>query len=255
MPAAVVACAEDVVQGQPGVVERLRQVRDAVDREEQRLEPDEMGREVEQARPLGERLADQPEPELLQVAQAAVDEPRRARGGPDRDVVLFDQGRAHPARRRIEEGAGADDPAADDDHVPGLVRQASRDRGARAASGGRARHAPSGSVIDRLAGRRREIRQSSQPVADDQDEDRERRVVDRRSGPRRAAGRSATAAPEHDGDRGPRRAGPRANRAGDRGASSATVRLRRDADRRDEDLARVRGAASRQRGRSWAGGR
>ena len=30
-------------------------------------------------RPLGERLADEPEPELLEVAQAAVDQPRRAR--------------------------------------------------------------------------------------------------------------------------------------------------------------------------------
>ena len=45
MPAAVVARPEHVVQGQAGVVERLGQERDAVDREEQRLEADEVRRE------------------------------------------------------------------------------------------------------------------------------------------------------------------------------------------------------------------
>ena len=55
-------------------------------------------------RPLGQRLADEPEPVLLEVAQAAVDQPRRPRRRPDRDVVALDQrrpaGRASPRRAR-----------------------------------------------------------------------------------------------------------------------------------------------------------
>ena len=58
--------------------------------------------------------------ELLEVAQAAVDQPRRARRRPGRDVVLLDERGPHPARDGVEQGAAPDDPAADDDDVPGL---------------------------------------------------------------------------------------------------------------------------------------
>ena len=75
MPAAVASSTEDVVEGQPGVVERLRQVRDAIDREQQRLDPDEMRRQRQQPGALGERLANEPEAELLEVAETAVDQP------------------------------------------------------------------------------------------------------------------------------------------------------------------------------------
>ncbi len=123
MPAAVVPGAEDVVQGQSGVVEGLRQVRQPVDREEQRLDPDEVRGQRQQVRALGEGLADQAEPELLEVAQPAVDQPGRARRRPGRDVVLLHERRPHPARDRIEQRSGADDPTADDDHVPRLGRE------------------------------------------------------------------------------------------------------------------------------------
>ena len=136
VPAAVVTRTEDVVQGQPGVVERLRRERDAVDREQQRLDPDEVWRERQQARPLGERLAHEPEPELLEVAQTAVDEPRRARRRPGRDVVLLDERRAHPARDRVEQRTRPDDPATDDDDVPGLGGERSEVDGPADSSGG-----------------------------------------------------------------------------------------------------------------------
>ena len=50
-----------------------------------------------------------------------MDQPRRARRRPGRDVVLLDERRAHPARDRVEQRARPDDPAADDDDVPGLA--------------------------------------------------------------------------------------------------------------------------------------
>ena len=77
MPAAVVAGAEDVVEGQPGVIERPAQERRAIDREQERLERHEVWRQTQQARPLGERLPDERQVQLFQVAQSAMDEPRR----------------------------------------------------------------------------------------------------------------------------------------------------------------------------------
>ena len=47
VPAAVVPGAQDVVQRETGVVERLRRVWDAVDREEEGLDRDEMRRELQ----------------------------------------------------------------------------------------------------------------------------------------------------------------------------------------------------------------
>jgi hypothetical protein len=65
---------EQVVQEDPAAVERLMDQRDAVDREQEGLQGDEMGGQPEQARALRESLVHEAEVELLQVAQAAVDE-------------------------------------------------------------------------------------------------------------------------------------------------------------------------------------
>jgi hypothetical protein len=80
-------------------------------------------RKVEDARPLRKRLADEPEAVLLEIPEAAVDQPRRPRRRPDRQVVAFDQPRSEPARRRVEERPAADDPATDDEHVELPVRK------------------------------------------------------------------------------------------------------------------------------------
>jgi hypothetical protein len=74
VPPAIVAGAEDVVERQARVVERLAQERDAADREQLRLERDEVRGVAQQPAPFGERLADESDLELLQVAQPAVDE-------------------------------------------------------------------------------------------------------------------------------------------------------------------------------------
>jgi hypothetical protein len=50
-----------------------------------------------------------------------VDETRRTRGGPDGEVILLHEDCPQASRRGVEEHAGANDAAADDDDVPMLV--------------------------------------------------------------------------------------------------------------------------------------
>ena len=121
VPTAVVSRAEQVVQGHPGLVEDAGHQGPAEQGEEQRLDRDQVRSEVEHPRALAERLAHQPEPVLLEVAQAAVDEPRRSRRRPDRDVVALHEPDPQPARRGVEGGAAPHDPAADDEDVEGPV--------------------------------------------------------------------------------------------------------------------------------------
>jgi hypothetical protein len=78
MPAAVATRAEHVVEGQAGVVEHRRDERDAVDREQEWLDPDQVGRDREQQGAFRERLAHEPEMELFEIPKPAVDQPRRA---------------------------------------------------------------------------------------------------------------------------------------------------------------------------------
>ncbi len=165
MPAAVMAGAEDVIQRQTSVEERLGREWDAVDRKQQRLETDEVRGDVEQPRTFGQRLAHQTEAKLFEIAQSAVDESRRTGRRARCDVVLLDEDRAHPSRHGVQQRPATDDPAPDDHHVPSL--------GAQGFEGG-----PSGidGRLDRLrlchpllaqrgsSGRWREILHSSQPV-------------------------------------------------------------------------------------------
>ena len=72
---------------------------------------------------LEQRLADQPEVEVLQVAQPAVDELARARRRAARVVALLHQRDRVAAARGVERDPGAGDPAADDQHVERLVGQ------------------------------------------------------------------------------------------------------------------------------------
>ena len=74
VPATVRRGSEQVVQGQTGIVERPGQ-RSAVEREDERLDGDQMRGQSDQSATLVERLPDKPDPELLEIAQAAVDQP------------------------------------------------------------------------------------------------------------------------------------------------------------------------------------
>ena len=101
--------AEGVVEDHPGA--QVRALPDAVlERRQERDRLDEVRRQaVEQQAALAQRLADEPELELLEIAQAAVDQlarpARRARG----EVALLDERDPQPARSRVERRAAADD--------------------------------------------------------------------------------------------------------------------------------------------------
>ena len=98
---------------------------------------DDEGRRVDQVRrqlhhqlALQERLADQAEVEVLQVAETAVDHLRGAAGGADRVIAPLQQSHRVATRGGVEGDAGAGDPAADHDHLEALTRDLLQSRGA-----------------------------------------------------------------------------------------------------------------------------
>ena len=72
---------------------------------------------VEGQRALLERLEDQREVELLQVAQPAVEQLRGAAGGAGGEVAGLDQAHPQAAGDGVERGARAGDAGPDDQHV------------------------------------------------------------------------------------------------------------------------------------------
>ncbi len=81
---------------------------------------DQVRGELDHQRALEQRLADEPEIEALQVAQAAVHELRRSARGPGRVVAALDEGHAVAPRGGVESDARAGDSATDHDHVEPL---------------------------------------------------------------------------------------------------------------------------------------
>src|SRR5436309_1766664 len=69
---------------------------------------------------------------LLEIAETAVDEARRARRCRACEVALVHKRRAEAAQRRIARDPGARDPAADDEHIDGLSGHRCERAGARA---------------------------------------------------------------------------------------------------------------------------
>ena len=77
-----------------------------------------------------ERLAHQPEFQLLEVAQPAVEHLRRAARGAGSEVARLDQGDLEPARGGIQGAPGAHHAAADDHDVELLGAESLPERGA-----------------------------------------------------------------------------------------------------------------------------
>ena len=93
----------------------------AVEGRDQQLErAHEVRREVHEQRPLEQRLADEPEVEVLEVAEAAVHELRGAARRPRGVVVTVEESHAVAARGGVESHARPRDPAADHDDVERL---------------------------------------------------------------------------------------------------------------------------------------
>ena len=89
------------------------------------------GRVAAQALALAQRLVDEADVAVLQVAQAAVHELGRLRRRAAGEVVALDQRGAQPAAGGVEGDAGAGDAAADDQHVERLRQRCSARRGRR----------------------------------------------------------------------------------------------------------------------------
>ena len=106
-----------VVEREPGA--DVRALPAAVrERVEERHRPDQVRRQPgEQQAALLERLADQPEVEHLEVAQAAVDQLAAAAAGAAGQVALLQQAGVQAPGDGVERGADADDAAADDEDV------------------------------------------------------------------------------------------------------------------------------------------
>ncbi len=113
-----------VVEHHPGA--DVGPLPDAVlERVEERDRLDEVGRDPRQQQSaLAERLAHEAEVELLEVAQAAVDQLAGAAGGARGEVARLDQRHRQAAGGGVERSRGADDAAADHDDLEGLVRHA-----------------------------------------------------------------------------------------------------------------------------------
>ena len=94
----------------------------ACERVEERHRAHEMRREhVQQQAALAQRLADEAELQLLEVAQAAVDQLARAARGAGGEVALLEQRDRQPAAGGVERAARARRAAADDDDVEDLL--------------------------------------------------------------------------------------------------------------------------------------
>ena len=82
-----------------------------------------MAGDPDERRALGERLPDQAESELLQVAQAAMDELGRAAARAHGQVVALDERGAQAARGRVQQGADTRDAATHDEHVEPVMAE------------------------------------------------------------------------------------------------------------------------------------
>src|SRR5207302_4658026 len=79
-----------------------------------------MRRHMEQHTSLARGFAHQVKLVLLEVAQAAVNQPRRMRRRAAREVALLHHGRAKAAQRRIARDPRAGDPARSEEHTSEL---------------------------------------------------------------------------------------------------------------------------------------
>ena len=78
-----------------------------------------MRRDAQQPAPFGARLEHQMQMTVLEVAQTAVNEPRRAARGAAREIGLLDERDIQSAQRRIARDAASGDAAADHQDVEG----------------------------------------------------------------------------------------------------------------------------------------
>ena len=128
---------QEVVAGQARLHHRLAGRGAARDGHQEAELLDEPGRCPEERLAAPDAFADHADLEVGEVAQPAVDELARPGARAAGEVTLLDQGRPKPGQRRPASDPRPGDPAADDDHVEGAVREA-------APTPGRASRRPAG---------------------------------------------------------------------------------------------------------------
>ena len=161
VPPAVAPRAEQVVQRQGRRRRTGGPDRVAVEREQERLQAHEVRRDAQEAAALGERLADEPEAQLLEIAETAMDEPARSARRACRDVVALDEA---TRRSRLTPSSGAPAPVT----PPPTISRSQRSFARRARSARRRSSGPPGSPavpcaapVTRGRGRRRASRTMS----------------------------------------------------------------------------------------------
>ena len=91
------------------------------ERVEERDGPNEVGCEViEEQAAFVESLPDEPEVELLEVAETPVNQLARSARGPGGEIPLLDQPHLHASGRGIERCTRAGDAATNDEHIEGF---------------------------------------------------------------------------------------------------------------------------------------
>src|SRR5216110_1849345 len=94
-----------------------------VERQEEREGKHEVRRDTQEDLALAHVAAHQREVEELEVAEPAVDQPRRPGCGAGAEVRLFDEGNLEPAKGGVARDARPDDPAADDKKIDGAAAE------------------------------------------------------------------------------------------------------------------------------------
>src|SRR5437764_4426035 len=114
----------DVPKERQRIIEReacvelpLRDASAGVHRPDELQWPNEMRRESEQSPSLAARLKNEMEKPVLEVAESAVNQPRRAARRPAREVALFDERHAQPAQRRVAGATTAGNASADHEDI------------------------------------------------------------------------------------------------------------------------------------------
>jgi hypothetical protein len=121
-PVPLAPAGQEIVDGQAGQ-EAAPSASARVVREGEALRLDQSGRIAQQAFTLVHGFARQVQVAVLQVAQSAVHQLRRAARGTPGKVALLDQQRPEAAPRRFQQDPGAGDAAADHQQVPFLSHQ------------------------------------------------------------------------------------------------------------------------------------
>ena len=113
--------AQRVVERQADAHLQRRSEAAAEERDQELERLDQVRRDAEQRLSLAEVETNEAEVQHLEIAQPAMDDPRRRRSRPAAEVLLLDQRHAQAAQCRVAGDPAPDNAAADDRHIEALT--------------------------------------------------------------------------------------------------------------------------------------